>query len=240
MREGRISYGADIIPFAVIERPAHKTLGIEVHPDGRVIVLAPASCDDATIADKVRLRADWISRQQAMFSQYDRQTAPRRYVSGEAHRYLGRQYRLRLLPHQPTPNLERIKLTRSEIIIEGSGELSPERVKALLQQWYWARANEIYEAALADVFQPFVRQGFQKPRITVRAMKSRWGSLSPKGRMTLNVRLVQTPRLCIEYVIVHELCHLAHRAHNSAFFAMLGWLMPDWLARKRRLEQALP
>jgi predicted metal-dependent hydrolase len=92
---------------------------------------------------------------------------------------------------------------------------------------------------LADVFSSFASQGFQRPKIAVREMKNRWGSLSPRGQMTLTARLVQAPRLCIEYVIVHELCHLAHRDHSQEFFALLGRLMPDWPARKERLEISL-
>jgi hypothetical protein len=70
-------------------------------------------------------------------------------------------------------------------------------------------------------------------------MQSRWGSLSPAGTMTLNANLVRAPRACIEYVVVHELCHLKHRDHDTKFFRLLGQLMPDWEKRKRRLETAL-
>jgi hypothetical protein len=74
---------------------------------------------------------------------------------------------------------------------------------------------------------------------TVREMRSRWGSLSPGGQMTLNSRLVQAPRPCIEYVIVHELCHITHRDHDAGFYSMLRQIMPDWQTRKHRLEQSL-
>lgn len=73
----------------------------------------------------------------------------------------------------------------------------------------------------------------------MREMRSRWGSLSPGGQMTLNCRLVQVPRPCIEYVIVHELRHLPQRNHTREFFVMLGQVMPEWEARKERLELAL-
>lgn len=81
---------------------------------------------------------------------------------------------------------------------------------------------------------------YEPPRIVVRDMRSRWGSLSPAGQMTLNSRLAQAPRRCIEYVIVHELCHLMHRNHGPAFVSLLGRVMPDWQARKERLESMSP
>lgn len=238
-RAGNVSYGDEIISFEVIERPARKTLGIEVHPDGSVLVLAPSGCDDATVEEKIQLRASWISRQLAMFSRYERHTAPRQYLSGESHRYLGRQYRLRVVPNDASLSKAQVKLTRGEMLVASQGALPPEKVKELLRRWYLVRAREIYASVLNDVFDFFARQGNEKPRVSVREMRSRWGSLSPGGQMTLNSRLVQAPRPCIEYVIVHELCHLTHRDHNTEFYTMLGQVMPDWQARKHRLEEAL-
>lgn len=239
MTSGRVFYGDEAISFSVVERSARKTLGIEVHPDGRVLVLTPRNCDDATIDEKVRLRARWISRQLAMFARYERHTAPRQYLSGESHRYLGRQYRLRVRASDLSVISEQVTLTRNNMIVSGPGVLPPEKVKELLHRWYLGRARELFEVVLTEVFHWFGRRGFSKPRVSVREMRSRWGSLSPGGQMTMNSRLIQAPRPCIEYVIVHELCHLVHRDHGSEFFSTLGQVMPDWPARKQRLEEAL-
>jgi predicted metal-dependent hydrolase len=238
-KEGSVCYGGEVIHYRVFKRPARRTLGIEVHPNGRVFVLAPSGCDDSTIGEKVALRANWISRQLATFSRYERNTAPRQYLSGESHRYLGRQYRLRIVAHDPEANRDQVRLTRGELRVIGPGDLSPTRVKDLLQCWYLERARVVFDAILAEVFDTFARQGHDRPRIAVREMRSRWGSLSPGGQMTLNSRLVQAPRPCVEYVIVHELCHLAHKNHSVRFFSTLGQVMPDWQVRKQRLEQAL-
>ena len=77
------------------------------------------------------------------------------------------------------------------------------------------------------------------PKLSVRVMRTRWGSLSPAGRMSLNALLAQTPKPCIEYVIVHEFCHLVHRNHGPDFYALLEQRMPDWKACKQRLKQFL-
>ncbi len=238
-RCGSIRYGAEVIRYEVVERPSRRTLGIEVHPDGRVLVLAPSGCDEAIIDEKLRLRAGWVSRQLETFSRYERHTAPRQYMSGESHRYLGRQYRLRVKAHDPDACQEKVKLTRAELWVVGPGSLPPSKVKTLLRRWYLGRAREVFDAVLTDIFDTFQRLGQERPRIVVREMRSRWGSLSPSGQMTLNARLVQAPRPCIEYVLAHELCHLIHKNHNSEFFALLRQVMPDWQARKQRLEQAL-
>jgi hypothetical protein len=237
-RRGDVRYGDELIRYEVVERPGRRTLGIEVHPDGRVLALVPADCDSAAVEQKLRLRSGWISRQLALFSGYARGMSPRHYVGGESHRYLGRQYRLRIVPNDLASVGDRVRLSRGEMLVGGPGGLSPPRVKELLRRWYRQRAHEVFAAVLDASFGTWAARGHQKPRIVVREMRSRWGSLSPAGQMTLNTRLVQAPRRCIEYVIVHELCHLDHRHHGAAFVARLGRVMPDWRERKDRLEAA--
>lgn len=235
-RGGTVRYGAEQIDYRVVERPKRKTLGIEVHPDGRVLALVPADCDAAVVEQKLRLRSGWISRQLALFSRYERSAPQRHYVSGESHRYLGRQYRLRVVPNSPDSGGDRVRMMRGEVVVVGPGELPPARVKEVLRRWTLQRAREVFSGVLDKCFDSWAGRGHERPRIVVREMRSRWGSLSPAGQMTLNSRLVQAPRRCIEYVIAHELCHLIHRNHGPAFVSLLGRVMPDWEARKERLE----
>jgi predicted metal-dependent hydrolase len=237
-RTGTVCYGAELIDYQVVERPGRKTLGIEVHPDGRVLALVPRDCDYSVVEQKLRQRCGWISRQLALFSRYEHAAPQRHYVSGESHRYLGRQYRLRVVPHDPDSGSDRVRLLRGEMLVVGPGKLPPARVKELLRRWYLQRARDVYSDVLDQCSVAWAKRKHEKPRIVVREMRSRWGSLSPAGQMTLNARLVHAPRRCIEYVIVHELCHLSHPNHGSAFVSLLGRVMPDWEARKEHLEHA--
>jgi predicted metal-dependent hydrolase len=76
------------------------------------------------------------------------------------------------------------------------------------------------------------------PNWSIRRMKRRWGSCTKGGTILLNVLLIQASPRCIDYVITHELCHLTHHNHNTAFFRLLDRVMPDWRERKSRLERA--
>jgi len=194
-------------------------------------VRAPIDCAEGVIAERVRRRASWISKQIAHFQRFSPRTPPRQYVSGETHLYLGRQYRLKLIPGEA----DSVKMTRGQLIVTLAGEPDPERVKDLLHRWYLDHARLVF----GEVLGARLPRGYPQPRLIVRAMQSRWGSLSQAGTMTLNANLVRAPRACIEYVVAHELCHLKHRDHNASFFRLLGRVMPDWEKRKQRLEAAL-
>ena len=228
-----IQYGEHRIEYQVVFVPRRRTLCIEVHPDQSVLVRAPQDCDPVIIAERVRRRARWISRQMIDFERYQPRTPPRQYLNGETHRYLGRQYRLRI----ELGKVNQVKLKNGRLRVVLAHEPSPERVKAAVQRWYLERARivfaEILDACLIHI------SGLKRPRLIVRQMRTRWGSLSESGNMTLNVRLIQAPRPCIEYVIVHELCHSQHHSHDSQFFRLLDEVMPDWRQRKNRLESAL-
>lgn len=228
-----IVFGTETIRYEIRFLATRRTLGIEVHPDLSVVVRAPTDCDLATIQARVGKRASWISKQLSNFQRYSPRTPARQYVSGETHLYLGRQYRLKVVAGEPAA----VKMNRGHLVLTLPGKAEPDRVKALLHRWYLDHARQIFIAVLDEFLPRF--KGHQRPRLIVRAMQSRWGSLSRAGTMTLNANLVRAPRACIEYVVVHELCHLKYRGHDSSFFKLLRQVMPDWEKRKQRLEAAL-
>lgn len=230
---GTLTWGTDTIRYEVRFLASRQTLAIEVHPDSRVLVRAPVDCPEALIAERVQKRAAWISRQLAEFERYRPRTPARQYINGESHLYLGRQYRLKLAEGDSAS----VKLTRGQLLVSLPGEPEPERVKTLLHRWYLDRARAVFTEVLDATLPHF--KGVEQPRLIVRAMQSRWGSLSRAGTMTLNLNLVRAPRPCIEYVVSHELCHTRHRDHDARFFKLLGHVMPDWEQRKQRLEAAL-
>lgn len=229
----QVVFGGETISYEVRWSPERRTLCIEVHPDRSVLVRAPEGCDEDVILSRVQRRAAWISKQIAEFERYSPRTPPRRYLRGETHLYLGRQYRLAVRYGEPSS----VCLFGGNFIVTVPDKGGPECVRELLRHWYLESARRVFSDVL-DASMPRFK-GQPRPRLIVRAMRSRWGSLSPVGNMTLNSSLIRAPRSCIEYVVIHELCHLLHRHHDSNFYRYLGRLMPDWEGRKRQLEAAL-
>lgn len=229
-----VACGRENIAFSFfhVER---KTMEISVHPDQRVVVKAPFGTDIEEIKKRVARRARWIIKQQAFFRQFDPRTPERRYVGGETHLYLGRQYRLKISSGKDG----KVKLKKGFFEIQVQGDISSEKVKRLLDKWYKAKANRIFSETLDRCWVYFDTCSPTKPKIQVKLMRTRWGSLSAGGILTLNIDLIRAPRDCIDYVVIHELNHLRYKNHTPEFFRFLEKIMPDWQKRKRRLEITL-
>lgn len=230
-----IRYGRQTIAFTV-ERRERGTLEIAVEPDATVVVSAPLGASLESIAEKVCKRAAWIRRQQDFFSQYQPRTPERRFIAGETHLYLGRQYRLKVVPHTQAG----VKLTRGFIVVQSCQPDRASRTRELVEGWYRARAQTKFAERLEASLERFPEPESFRPRgLIVRRMRRRWGSLSPSSRLLLNRRLIEAPVDAIDYVITHELCHIAEPHHGPGFFALLDRVLPDWPRRKERLERRM-
>ena len=228
-----ISYGKTEIDYELLMMN-RRSLEIAVHPDRSVVVKAPLSSTPEAIEEKIRKRARWIRRQIAYFNQFYPGTAERRYLGGESHLYLGRKYRLKI----ELSDKDRVLLRSGYFIIEASCD-RPEHIKALLESWYKRRAKIYLSKIFDDCWEAFRKGRLSKPHLKLQQMDKRWGSLSKKGQLRLNTNLIQTPKECIEYVVIHELCHLIHHSHGPEFYELLDRTMPDWMRRKHKLEMAL-
>lgn len=228
-------YGEREIRYDIVRRP-RRTLEITVEPDTSVVIAAPQGVTHSAIEAKLLKRARWILGQQRYFSQFLPRTVQRRYVAGETHRYLGRQYRLKVLRGAE----EGIKLLHGFILVHTERPKDQEAVRELVNGWYRQRALIKFPERIEHCLGLFSKpESFRPERLTVRLMSKRWGSMSPAGHLLLNWRLVQAPVHTIDYVIAHELCHRAHPHHGPAFYELLDGVMPDWRLRKQRLERAL-
>ena len=235
-RQGHcLRYGSYQIAYEIVRRP-RKTLEIAVEPDTSVVVTAPADAALEAIEAKLRKRAAWVLRQQRYFAQFLPRTPERRFVSGETHLYLGRQYRLKVVPHVQAG----VKLIRGFILVQTHRPDRPDVTRALVEAWYRERAHVKFPERIEHCLGFFPDPEAFRPRgLIVRQIRQRWGSMSPAGRLLLNLRLIQAPVDAIDYVITHELCHIAEPHHGPAFFELLEQVIPDWERRKNRLERAL-
>lgn len=226
-----VSYGNVSILFS-LNFSRRKTLSISVNPDLSVTVTAPEGAVIEKVKQKVQKRASWIVKQKDYFAQFLPAQTQRIYRSGETHLYLGKQYRLKI----EKAEAESIKLKSGRLFVRVKETADPQRIEALLNDWFKARAKERFSISLQKCWETVRRQKIIQPKLRLRKMVKRWGSCTPTGIIYLNSDLIKAPSHCIEYVITHELCHLKYPHHGTEFYSLLGRVMPDWEKRKKRLE----
>ena len=228
-----VVYGSRTIDFTV-KRTVRKTLAIEVHPDSSVQLIAPEESSLEDIKKKLVKRGRWIVKQQAYFESFLPLTPVREYVSGETHLYLGKRYLLKV----QKGNENTVKLRGGKIEVVGK-LVQEEKVKKALAAWYYKHAKKRFANTLALAVKKFADHRIETPTMEIKRMRKRWGSCTPAGKLILNPELIKASSKCIEYVIVHELCHLIIPAHNKEFYTLLSEKMPDWEKWKDRLERMM-
>jgi predicted metal-dependent hydrolase len=231
MSEHTINYGSKSIKFHLVFSD-RKTLGIKVHPDNSVHVTAPFDSEMDKIEAKVKQKARWIIKQQNEFLSYFPKRVERQFISGETHLYLGRQYLLEI----NSSKKNEIKIYRNKLILNHNSKSKPENI---LNRWYKEKAELHFTNLINDILPLFNKYKIKNPTIQIRKMEKRWGSCSSDGRIMLNLELLKAPKGSIEYVIIHELCHLIHHNHTKAFYELLDSVMPDWKKWKSKLEHSL-
>jgi len=227
-----LTYGKKQVAYSVSRRE-RSTLEISVYPDCTVEVVAPLQASDEAIEGRVKRRLKWITRQQRGFENFYPKPAPREYISGESWLYQGRQYRLKVTETDGTP---KVALRRPVLAVETYDKRDRDAVKNALDKWYRKRAQERLQVRFEVCAKEIQAYGIEAPSMQLQRMAKRWGSYSPSGRILLNPELVKAPTECIDYVILHELCHVKHRAHDKQFYKLLQRAAPDWLRLKHRLE----
>ena len=226
-----IQFGSSRIDFD-LEFSERKSLGITVTPELKVLVKAPLNASVPVVQEKLRKKAPWIIKQKSYFISFYPKTPPRRFVSGETHLYLGRQYRLKI----EESAVESVKL-RGQFIFVGTPDRT--RVKKLVLEWYAKNARSKFQSVSAPLIERFKKYGVSPSELALRLMPQRWGSCTPKGKIILNPELIKAPKGCIEYVIIHELCHLIHHDHTQRFLDLQSREIPSWEKWKSKLENLL-
>lgn len=229
----QIQFGSQRIDFTLsfVER---KSLTIKVHPDLNVEVLAPLGSDKKKVLVKIKLKAPWILKQIEQFKTFKPCTPPRKFINGETHLYLGRQYRLKIIPG--TVNI--IKAYRGQLFIHAT-DTNKVALEKQLQQWYKQKATTVFAEMINEILPQFKKYKINQPVLYIRKMSKRWGSCTPSGKIILNTELIKAPKGSIEYVVIHEIAHLVYHNHTKAFFDLQNRIMPDWKKWKDRLEYFL-
>lgn len=237
--ESFFRYGDEVVSFEVVRKDflegKKRKITVKVHSNCEVIVIAPSDAQNYEIQDAVLKRGRWISEALTEFRAHHEHVQPKQYVSGEMLFYLGRRYVLKVI--EEPQGATQVKMLRGKLLVslrrfdKAKGRL----VKSLVRSWYLKRAEHIFEERLKTLL-PLATWVMEKPNFRVIAMQKQWGSCSAKGSLMLNPHLVKAPKECIDYVILHELCHIDEHNHSDRFWRLLTRAMPNWKEVKTRLD----
>lgn len=200
-----------------IIRSNRRSFSLEIKPDGRLIVRAPKSANQAEVQAVVARKAAWIAKTQAKLTKKYPDLKPKAFTPGERFWYLGAQYPLKLTNRQRPP-----------LALNGAFWLSrakQDRAKEIFTEWY----REETRAITADLIARYAGQhGFRVKHVRITSAMTRWGSCSGKNNLNFTYRLSMAPLAVIEYVVVHELAHLKVRNHSQAFWKAVAEIMPAY------------
>lgn len=217
-----------------LERKKVKNINLRIKRDGTVNVSAasfvPAKRIDEFVLSKVDFILSALEKyaQRAEFSENSR-----KYEDGDSFYIMGECLHLKVLPGKPS-----VEADGGYIYLTLKDTDDTVKKQRIMEKFWNEQCALNFEEILDEIYPVFRRMGVEKPQMRIRKMESRWGSCAyRKGVITLNKRLLAAPRECIEYVIVHEMCHFIHPDHSKQFHNLVASIMPDWKERKNILEK---
>ena len=226
----RFTYGNYSYDYKLIKQE-RKSIALTIQPDLGIVLKCPYRADNERIELFLKRKWFWMNKQLAFFKKVHRKQYVREYVSGESFLYLGRQYKL--LVTRDTH--ERVKLLKGILEVHTTQPVrNGEHNKQLLDEWFKNRYTQVFQERFVEMQKKFDYE--QMPDLVVRNMARRWGSFSKKEKIILNPKLIHASKDCIDYVIVHELCHLQHKDHQKHYWTLLNKKYPQWEKVKEKLE----
>jgi predicted metal-dependent hydrolase len=223
------------IDYEIVYSKRRKSASIIVRPDLKVEFRAPPGLDPETIRKMVRKKAGWVLKKLDGFKATQNQNPEKRYVEGEKFLYLGKEYPLKITfgGRVLSAGLEDPVL-KAVIPDKVPEPLNPVHVKEAVWRWYLGRADEKV-GELVEVYSK--KMDISPPSFKVKYQKRRWGSCSVDNVLRINFQLMMAPPEQLEYVVVHELCHVKEKNHSKNFWALVEELMPDYRTHREGLKK---
>ncbi|MGI6337413.1 MAG: M48 family metallopeptidase [Eubacteriales bacterium] len=228
-----VTYDGNEIRYQLERKPV-KNLNLRIRKDGSTYVSANNLVTVSKVDEFVVKKGAYILSSLKRFRELEQYSPqPKQYVSGETFYILGRGMRLQV----SEGNKDNISSDGVYISLQVRDISDVTRKERIVSTYLDQQCKEYFNEIIEGIYPLFQKYGVLQPLLRIRDMETRWGScLTKKGIITLNKRLLEAPRNCIEYVVMHELCHFVYPNHSKQFYDFLTALMPDWKERKKALD----
>lgn len=224
-------HGTSKIDFEVIYRK-RKTMEIRVEPPGKIKVISPEGLPEDLLMETVQRKSKWIQRALSSVKDMEYQPYNREFVNGESFLYLGGNYPLQIEIDESMRRPE-VKLNRGNLLVKSPSE-DQEIVRRALETWYRMKCQEKVEERI-EYYKDQVGAG--PTEIKVKEQKRRWGSCTAQDRLLFNWRCIMAPSYILDYIVVHEMCHLIYKNHSKDYWASVAEILPDYKERRQWLKK---
>jgi len=216
-----------------LDRKKVKNINLRIRHDRSVYVSANKKVTGNVIEEYLRKKSVYILSALDKYAEIAKYADNKHnYVTGESFRYLGKDLRLVVIQGKNSVSSDGVYLTLN---VKNIKDVTLK--KKLIDKWYDTQCREVSTEIISKIYQVFKKYNVTIPKLSLRNMISRWGSCQPeRNKITLNKRLIETPRNTFEYVVMHEFIHFLYPNHSNNFYELLSTLMPDWKTRKSLLE----
>lgn len=218
------------IKFNIIYRK-RKTMSLEIKKDGIINVIAPNGLDKTFIVDKVKNKSDWIIKKLDEIEVLNNNRYIRSYESGDIFLYLGNEYILEVLVDKSTIGTS-VSLENNKLIVRSNSN-NKDVIQRALKNWYTDETLGIVKERI-NYYNPFFEDTVTS--IKIKDQKSRWASCTYKNEILFNLRCSMMPIQIIDYIVVHEMCHMEHRNHSKDFYLAVERILPDYKQRVKWLK----
>ena len=227
----KIQYGTKDIEFNV-EFRNRKTMTISVEPSKNITVMAPVGTSEEEIKEAVKSKGAWIVKKLFEFRNIERKRVNREFVNGESFMYLGRNYSLQIHVDEALQSNSSVKLFRGKFNVYVK-EKNDELVKTAMEAWYREKTEEQVRKRI-KYYQKYFNK--EPTAIRVKEQKKRWASCTSNNELLFNWRCVMAKSTALDYIIVHEMCHMYYMNHSQEFWSLVASIMADYEVRKEWLR----
>ncbi|MEG2788577.1 MAG: SprT family zinc-dependent metalloprotease [Romboutsia sp.] len=219
------------ISFNIIYRK-RKTMSLEIKPDGTINVLSPNGVDKNFIIDRVKDKGDWIIKKLEELEDKSMSKISRNYKDGEVFMYFGKEYQLSI---NIDKSLDRVKVfIKNEKLLVNTNTDNKELIQQSLKLWYADETLDVVKKRI-DYYKKYFKDNITA--IKIKDQKTRWASCTYKNEILFNLRCSMAPIEIIDYIVVHEMCHMEHRNHSKCFYNAVGKVLPDYKQRIKWLKE---
>src|SRR5215216_1319437 len=221
-QKDKVKYGTITIPYHVIKTRRIKTSEVIVDAN-TITVRTPYNKDRTEIQKLVLDKASWILKKQKEYRETTPEVTKPSFKENTTLPYLGNNYSLKINKNQARNSTE---IVDGKFLVQvTSAKPSSSIIKKLYENWLIEEAQDVFENKVEKYSKKI---GVRVKRITIKNLKNRWGSLTKSGAINLNLNLIKAPEDVIDYIVLHELCHLKIKDHSHYYWDLLHKFMPDY------------